>query len=177
MSLADRRRAAEHLEGAFAVSERRACRVVAIARSAKRRPSGRVEDAASLAKIHELAEQYPRFGYRKIHRRLKALGWNESRERVRLLRRREGLRVPQRSPKRRRAGTSTTAPYQAAYPNHVWSYDFVSDQTTDGKTLRLLTVIDEHTRRGCGSSAQGTRRRSRWFGGSSSWWSSAECRG
>ena len=148
VSLADRRRAAEHLEGAFAVSERRVCRVVAIARSTKRRPSGRIENIELVTKLHELSEQYPRFGYRKIHWRLKAAGWCVSRERVHLLRRREGLRVPQKSPKRRRPGTSTTDPDQAAYPNHVWSYDFVADQTTDGKTLRFLTVIDEYTRRG-----------------------------
>jgi len=35
---------------------------------------------------------------------------------------------------------------QAEYPNHVWSYDFVADQTIDGKTVRFLTVIDEFTR-------------------------------
>jgi putative transposase len=148
VSLADRRRAAEHLEDAFAVSERRACRVVVVARSTKRRPSGRIEDLVLVAKIHELSERYPRFGYRKVYDRLKWSGWRVSRERVRLLRRREGLRVPRKSPKRHRPGTSTTDPNQAAYPNHVWSYDFVADQTTDGKTVRFLTVIDEYTRRG-----------------------------
>ncbi len=100
-----------------------------------------------LAEIHALSERYPRFGYRKIFDRLKTAGWRVGRERVRLLRRREGLRVPQKAPKRRRRGTSTIDPHQAEYPNHVWSYDFVSDQTTDGKTLRFLTVIDEFTRR------------------------------
>ena len=148
VSLADRRRAAEHLEGAFEVSERRACRVVSVARSTKRRPSGRVEDVALIAKIHQLSSQYPRWGYRKIHWRLKALGWSVSRGRTRLLRRREGLRVPRKSPKRRRPATSTADPREATYPNQVWSYDFVADQTTDGKTLRFLTVIDECTRRG-----------------------------
>ena len=47
--------------------------------------------------------------------------------------------MPPKSPKRRRSGTSTTEANPAAYPNHVWSYDFVADQTTDGKTLRFLT--------------------------------------
>jgi transposase InsO family protein len=56
--------------------------------------------------------------------------------------------VPPKSPKRRRSGTSTTEANPAAYPNHVWSYDFVADQTTDGKTLRFLTMIVEYTRRG-----------------------------
>ncbi len=148
VSLAERRRAAEHLESAFAVSERRSCRVVEIARSTKRRPSGRIEDQELIAKIHALSEQYPRFGYRKIHWRLKSAGIRVSRERVRLIRRQEGLRVPQKAVKRRRPGTSTMEPNAATYPNHVWSYDFVADQTTDGKSLRFLTVIDEHTRRG-----------------------------
>ncbi len=148
VSLAERRRAAEYLEGAFAVSERCACRVVEVARSTKRRPSGRIEEAPLVAKIHELSEQYPRFGYRKVFDRLKSAGWRVGRERVRLIRRREGLRVPQKAPKRRRRGTSTIDSHPAEYPNHVWSYDFVADQTTDGQTLRFLTVIDEYTRRG-----------------------------
>jgi putative transposase len=148
VSLADRRRGAEYLEREHTVSERRACQVVGIARSTKRRPSGRTEEAALVAKIHELSEQYPRFGYRKIYDRLKMAGWRVGRERVRLIRRREGLRVPQKPPKRRRRGSSTTDLHEASYPNHVWSYDFVVDQTADGRTLRFLTVIDEFTRRG-----------------------------
>ena len=147
VSLADRRRGAEHLERTLAVSERRACQVVEIARSTKRRPSGRVEENKLVMKIHELSERYPRYGYRKIFDRLKTLGWRVGREQVRLLRRREGLRVPQKAVKRRRPGTSTIDPHKAEYPNHVWSYDFVADQTSDGKTLRFLTVIDEFTRR------------------------------
>ncbi len=75
MSLADRRGGAEYLEGAFAVSERRACRVLEIARSTKRRPSGRIEEVRLLSEIHRLSEQYPRFGYRKIYDRLKGSGW------------------------------------------------------------------------------------------------------
>jgi transposase InsO family protein len=148
VSLAERRRGAEYLEGAHAVSERRVCQVVEIARSTKRRPSGCIEEVALLAEIQMLSEQYPRFGYRKIYDRLKGSGWRVGREQVRLLRRREGLGVPQRAPRQRRRGTSTIDLHQAEYPNHVWSYDFVADQTADGKTLRFLTVIDEYTRRG-----------------------------
>jgi putative transposase len=147
VSLAERRRGAEYLEGAHAVSERRACQVVEIARSTKRRPSGCTEEVRLLSEIHSLSERYPRFGYRKIYNCLQTSGWRVGRERVRLLRRREGLRVPRKAPRRRRRGTSTIDPQQAEYPNHVWSYDFVADQTTDGKTLRFLTVIDEYTRR------------------------------
>ena len=147
VSLAERRRGAKHLEGVHGVSERRACQVVQIARSTKRRPSGRTPEFALLSEIHSLSERFPRFGYRKIYDRLKRSGWSVGRERVRLLRRREGLRVPQKAVKRRRPGSSTVDPHTVEYPNHVWSYDFVADQTADGKTLRFLTIIDEFTRR------------------------------
>ena len=146
VSLAERRRAAEHLERTHAISERRACKVIEIARSTKRRPSGRTEEIDLMTAIHRLSERYPRFGYRKIFHRLQTAGWRVGRERVRLLRRREGLRVARRGPKRRRRGLSTSDPTRAVHTNHVWSYDFVADQTIDGRTLRFLTVIDEHTR-------------------------------
>jgi transposase InsO family protein len=148
VSLADRRRGAEYLEGTHSVSERRACQVIGIARSTKRRPSGYIAEAELVARIHELSDRFPRFGYRKIFDRLKMADWSVGRERVRLIRRREGLRVPQKPAKRRRPGTSTTGIERAEYPNHVWSYDFVSDQTADGQTVRFLTVIDEFTREG-----------------------------
>jgi putative transposase len=147
VSLAERRRSADYLEQTYAVSERRVCRVVGITRSTKRRSPGRTEEVKLIGRIHELSEQYPRFGYRKVFVLMRNEGWKIGRERLRLLRRREGLRVPQKRPKRRRRGSSTTNPQSAKHPNHVWSYDFVSDQTSDGRTIRFLTVIDEYTRR------------------------------
>ena len=120
VSLAERRRAAEHLEQEFAASERRACQVARIARSTKGRPSGRTEEVELAAAVHRLSERYPRFGYRKIFHRIQMEGWRVGRERVRLLRRREGLRVPRKGPKRRRRGASTTGATEALHPNHVW---------------------------------------------------------
>lgn len=35
---------------------------------------------------------------------------------------------------------------QAAYPDHVWTYDFLFDQTFGGTTLKILTLTDEFTR-------------------------------
>ena len=67
-----------------------------------------------------------------------------------------GLKVPQAQRKRRRLGSSENSGtrHRAERPNHVWSYDFVMDQTSDGKRLKILTVVDEsggaeHDRRGC----------------------------
>lgn len=146
VSLAERRRGAEHLESRHGVSERRACKVIGICRSSKRRPSGRIEEAQLVRRVHELSERYPRYGYRKIHAILRAEGLRVGRDRLRLIRKREGLQVPPKQRKRRRQGKNTVEVDRALYPNHVWSYDFVADQTVDGRRLRFLTVIDEFTR-------------------------------
>lgn len=137
-----------YLEQTYGVSERRACRVLALHRSTKRRQPGMGEGHELVARIHALSERYPRFGYRKIYTLLKGEHWGVSRETVRRLRQREGLQVVKRIRKKRSVGVSTTAPTRAAYPNHVWSYDFVHDETTDGRRLKCLTVLDEYTREG-----------------------------
>jgi len=70
------------------------------------------------------------------------------REIVRLIRKRKGLQVQKKQQKKRPLGTSTAALQNAQYPNHVGSYDFVFDQTSDGRTLKHLTVVDEFTHEG-----------------------------
>ena len=146
VSLAAKRHAASYLRDEYPVSERRACRVLDLPRSTKRRTPGSLEETALVKRIHELSAEYPRFGYRKVFEKLIREGVRVGRERVRLIRKREGIQVPQKQRKRCRAGKSTTDEYRALYPNHVWSYDFVADQTADGRRLRFLTVIDEYTR-------------------------------
>ena len=146
VSLAAQRHAAAVLEQTHNVSERRACQVLSLHRSTKRRQPGRPDQGALVARIHALSERYPRFGYRKIFVLLQAEQWHVSRETVRRLRKREGLQVVKKTRKRRPVGTSTVVPTRAAHPNHVWSYDFVQDETTDGRRLKCLTGLDEYTR-------------------------------
>ncbi len=69
-------------------------------------------------------------------------------KRVERLWRQEGLRVPRKPRRRRRlwATDGSCTRRRAERPNHVWSYDFVSERTHDGRPLRLLTIVDEHTR-------------------------------
>jgi putative transposase len=61
---------------------------------------------------------------------------------------REGLKVPQKQPKRARLWLNDGAcvRLRASRPNEVWSYDFVADRAHDGRPLRILTLIDEYTR-------------------------------
>jgi putative transposase len=49
---------------------------------------------------------------------------------------------------RRRPRRNRPPPQSAAYPTHVWAYDFVEDYALDGSVLRILTVMDEFTREG-----------------------------
>jgi transposase InsO family protein len=98
--------------------------------------------------VVRLSDQYRYWGYRKIYDLMKGKGIAVSRERVRLIRRREGLQVVRKRKKRRILGQTTQWVHRACYPNHVWSYDFVFDQTEDRRTLKCLTVVDEFTRQG-----------------------------
>ena len=131
------------------VSERRACRVLGQPRSTQRREAAVPDDEPALVRrMVELATQYGRYGYRRVGALLRAEGFAVNHKRVERLWRREGLKVPARQPKRRRLwlNDGSCVRLRPAYPNHVWSYDFVKCRTTDGRAVRLLTVIDEYTR-------------------------------
>ena len=95
-----------------------------------------------------LACQYGRYGYRRITVMLRQEGWHVNHKRVERLWRQEGLKVPQKQPKRRRLwfNDGSCLRLRPEHRNHVWSYDFVSERTTDGRPLRMLNIIDEYTR-------------------------------
>jgi len=114
----------------------------------RKRPYGRPDDDALTTDIIRLASRYGRYGYRRITALLRTEGWHVNAKRVQRIWRREGLKVPQKQPKRGRLwlNDGSCIRLRAAWPNHVWSYDFVMDRTHDGKAFRMLTVIDEFTR-------------------------------
>jgi len=132
----------------YGVSERRGCRVIGLPRSTHRSLPDQARHTAVTSTIYRLSYRYPRFGYRKIHTLTVNEGHCVSRETTRLIRKREGLQVRKKQRKKRFLGQSTTDLRQAQYPNHVWSYDFVFDQSSDGRTLKHLTVVDEFTHEG-----------------------------
>ena len=96
----------------------------------------------------ELASGYGRYGYRKVTALLRDEGWRVNHKRVERLWRREGLKVPARQPKRKRLwlADGSCVRLRPAFKDHVWSYDFVMDRTAEGRSFRMLTLIDEHTR-------------------------------
>ena len=95
-----------------------------------------------------MACQYGRYGYRRITALLRNDGWGVNHKRVERIWREEGLKVPQKQPKRRRLwlNDGSCIRLRPQYKDHVWSYDFVAERTSDGRPLRFLNVIDEYSR-------------------------------
>lgn len=149
LSPARRRRCIEHVRQAFQISERLACRVLGQHRSTQRKvPRGRPDEEALTADIIALASQYGRYGYRRITALLREAGWAVNVKRVERIWRREGLKVPQKQPKKGRLwlADGSCIRLRPERPNHVWSYDFVEARTHDGRTFRMLNLIDEFSR-------------------------------
>lgn len=108
----------------------------------------RDREAVLRGEIVQLACQYGRYGYRRITALLHNDGWRVNHKCVERIWRQEGLKVPQKQPKRRRLwfNDGSCIRLRPEYRDHVWSYDFVADRTSNGKALRMLTVMDEYTR-------------------------------
>ena len=101
LSPARRRACVEHIRSVLTVSERRACRALGQHRSTQRKaPRGREDEEQLTADLIALARQYGRYGYRKITALLRDAGWLVNDKRVERIWRREGLKVPQKQPKR-----------------------------------------------------------------------------
>ena len=139
----------EHAREKYEVSERHACRLLGQWRRTQRYAAiHRIDEAALTRAIVELASEYGRYGYRRITALLQRDGWQVGKDRVQRIWRREGLKVPQKQRPRGRLwlNDGSCVRLRPERANHVWSYDFVSAMTHDGRTLRMLTLIDEFTR-------------------------------
>ena len=139
----------EELEERFEASERRACTVSGQPRSTQRYAAKTVDDEARLlARIAALVGENPRRGCRYITQVLREEGWEVNRKRVHRLWKREGYKVPRKRRKKRAIGHDANAcdKRRATHKDDVWTWDFVHDTLVDGRALKCLTLIDEHTR-------------------------------
>lgn len=136
----------------FHVSERRVCRALDLARSGLRYVAVvRDEQAALTRRIEELAGAHPRYGYRRIWALLDREGWTVNKKAVRRLYRELGLKVaqPRAHPKpRREHGQDKNACHlrPSRGKDDVWTWDFIFDRTSDGRSLKWLSIVDEYTR-------------------------------
>ena len=104
-------------------------------------------DAGLRSWLRALSKDHPRRGFRNAYHDARGEGWSVNHKKIQRLWRDEGLRVPQRR-RRKRLGTSTTPNLPVAdATNRVWAVDFQFDATTDGRPVKIASIVDEHTRK------------------------------
>lgn len=141
-----KREAVTEMQCETAVSERRACQLVGLARSTLRyEPRRSLDDKQLQGRIIELAQERRRFGYRRIHALLRREGYEINHKRTYRLYREASLAVRKR---KRRKGVAVpreplTLPEER---NAVWSMDFVFDALSTGRRLKVLTIVDDCTK-------------------------------
>jgi putative transposase len=126
-------------------TERRACRLIGVDRTAFQYRPRRPDDAGVRERLRELANERRRFGYRRLALMLKRDGLRMNLKRVYRLYKEERLTVRKRGGRKRALGTRApmTIPQSA---NQRWSIDFVQDALDDGRRFRILNVVDDFTR-------------------------------
>ena len=135
--------------GHHRISERRACQALDQHRSVQRyRPKQPGKDRSLIKHMRRIADACPRFGCPRIEQMLEQ---TVNHKRVHRIWKQEHMQVPTRQRKHRRFPTNggshnSCVRHRPIHRNHVWSYDFVTERTEDGRQLKLLVVLDEYTR-------------------------------
>jgi len=132
----------------WAVSIRRACRALRFDTSTYHYKSRRTGQAGLESRIKEICETRIRYGYRRVHVLLRREGWDVNIKRTRRIYNELGLQLRNKHPKRRVTAKLREDRQEAVGPNDVWAMDFVHDQLAMGKKLRILTIVDTHSRFG-----------------------------
>lgn len=135
----------------YSASERLACELVGLSRAAYRyMPLPRDDEEPLRAEVIRMASTYGRYGYRFIASMMRSAGWGQATtSKVARIWREEGLKIPQKQPPRGRLwlNDGSCMRLRATHPNHVWSYDFVFIRDAYGRKIRMLTMIDEFSRK------------------------------
>lgn len=131
----------------YQLSERRATRALGVARSSVRYRSVQAPREPLRVRIREIAAARVSWGYLQIHTLLRREGWPVNHKLVYRLYREEGLVLRQKRPKRRRSAVRRERPaVKAGRPNERWAMDFMHDTLSGGGSVRVLTVMDVHSR-------------------------------
>lgn len=144
MTVEQRRTAVTHLVAEYPTSQRRACRLLGLARSRWQSVRRRPTHEAVRTRLRELAALRPRWGYQRLHILLRREGFHVNHKLVLRLYREEGLAVRRRT-KKRVAVARVPLP-RPVRPNERWSMDFVTDALADGRSFRCFTLVDDCTR-------------------------------
>lgn len=141
---AARKPVAQHLMAAFRLSERVACKLAGLSRTALRYEPKTNADSSLRQRLKALATLYPRYGYLMLHGLLRGEGMVKNRKHTYRLYTEEGLQV---RTKKRKKLTRPRQPMEVPTAvNQRWSMDFVSDQLSNGRRFRVLNVVDDYSR-------------------------------
>ena len=137
-----------HTRQKLNTSERRTCLVLGLSRSSFRYQAKSTSDDELRLAMIRLAKQYGRYGYRKVTALLRMEGWRFNHKKIERLWSEEGLQLPNRHKKRRRLyhKDSSVIRLRPAHSHHIWAIDFVHDKLSNGRSYKMLTVLDEYTR-------------------------------
>jgi len=130
------------------ISERYACRLVRLARSSYRYESTKDEQAALRMRLKELAAVRVRYGYRRLHILFRREGWQVNSKRIYRLYYEGKLNLRTKTPCRRVSCRKRVDRPEATRINDSWAMDFMADELSDGRRIRLLTIVDHFTREG-----------------------------
>ncbi len=141
---AGRKQIVFHLTSEFSISERRACTLAGVSRTAYRYKAKPSNDGELRTRLLELATQHSSYGYLFLHRLLRTEGLVKNKKRTYRIYTEQGLQV--RTKKRKKLKRPRMPMIVPSAPNERWSMDFVSDQLSNGRRFRVLNVIDDYSR-------------------------------
>jgi len=144
LSPKDQRRAVSICKD-LGLSERHSCRLTGAVRSSVRYKSVRSPELELRRRMHELSDRHRRFGHPRLHVLLRREGFGANHKKTHRIYVEEGLQVRRRK-KRRRSAVTRRPLVLPSRPGQRWSMDFMSDQLSSGRRIRLFNVIDDFTR-------------------------------
>ena len=129
----------------WAISIRRACVVILFDPKTYRYKSDRPGQATLEQRIKEICQTRVRFGYRRVHVLLRREGWQINQKKTYRIYKELGIQLRNKTPKRRVNAKLRDDRAEAVGPNDVWAMDFVHDQLTTGRKIRVLTIVDTYS--------------------------------
>lgn len=131
----------------FGLSVRKACKMIVLSRTSFcYKPVSKPDEEVIVRRLKKLAETRRRFGCPRLHVMLRREGFMINHKRTERIYRQEGLILRIRRRKKMSSLLRTEMP-KPKNPNHIWSMDFMRDNLADGRTIKVLSVVDEYTRK------------------------------
>ena len=144
------------MQVAYEISQRRACATLRCNRTVMRYESIRDPQDALIMRMREITSVRTSWGSRRVHVLLQREGWHVNHKRIRRLYRLEGLNLRCKTPRRRKSIVTRSESVKATRRDERWSMDFMADQLHDGRRIRVLTIVDQHTREAMATEVRGS---------------------